>query len=111
MKLIPATGRLPALLLLAVAVAAAVAFAADPAFAQSSNIFATATTKGCEVFKGARQLFYIGAALGIIALGTLAAFGRFQWKWVFSLVAGVFMIASFGQIMVFLEAGNFASCS
>lgn len=115
MSIIPAAGRTPALLVLAAALAVAIVLVADPAFAQTSGssgaLFTNMTNKACEVFTNARRLFYIGSGIGLVAMAVLAAFGRFQWKWFFSLLGGVVVIAAFTQIMQFLDFGGFASCS
>lgn len=74
----------------------------EAAFAASSDIFTTLQTKGSDAFTNTRNIIFILGAFGIIGLGVLAFFGRFQWGWAFSLVGGLVVIAAAGGVMYYL---------
>lgn len=87
------------------------ALIATPLFAGtgSTDIIGGAQTVILEIYTGARSTIYIGAALGIIVMATLAFFGRFGWTKFFAICGGVFLVAMTDQLLMFLNAGEGAT--
>ena len=50
-----------------------------------------------------KKVSYVLAGVGAIALVVMAAFGKFQWKWFFMLILGLFLLASFQGLINFLN--------
>jgi hypothetical protein len=46
------------------------------------------------------------AALGIIGLGIMAFFGRFQWSWFFTLIAGLVLVAGAAAGIQYITGQN-----
>ncbi len=50
-----------------------------------------------------RRIFYIYSGFGVIGMVALAVAGRWQWKWLFGYVAGLFVFAAGQYIVEFLS--------
>ncbi|MHA1539597.1 MAG: hypothetical protein ACTSXQ_03885 [Alphaproteobacteria bacterium] len=50
-----------------------------------------------------RQITYVLAGVGLIALVILAAVGKWEWKWFFMLCGGLFLLAGFQALINFLN--------
>ena len=75
-------------------------------FGQTQSVdsfFCTAQDRSDVSHQYIRQMFYVGAGIGVLALGILAAIGRFRWVWFFSLVGSLFLIAAFQKLIDFLN--------
>jgi type IV secretory pathway VirB2 component (pilin) len=86
----------------ALAVAAAATFlGTDLALAQSSDVFGTLQNKGTDVFNNARLIMFIVAGLGIVGMAAMAFFGRFDWRWTFSMGGGLVILAAAGGLIYY----------
>ncbi len=83
----------------AYALAIALAFTAGGAFADSTNVFATITTRMLETFQNSRSVIFIVGGFGLIGLGFAAIFGKVQWKWLAALACGLAIVAVAGQVV------------
>lgn len=85
----------------ALAVAAvATVLGTDLAFAQS-DVFSTLQNKGTDVFNNARLIMFIVAGLGIVGMAAMAFFGRFDWRWTFSMGGGLVILAAAGGLIYY----------
>jgi len=82
-------------LAIAAAVMAAVVVAAEPAFAQAaSGIFSTLQSKASTTFTNVRNVAFVIAGFGIIAVAVMAFFGRFNFKHLAGLIGGLVLISA-----------------
>ena len=88
----------PMFSLIAIAAAvAAVALIAEPALAQTSSasgIFSTLQTKASSTFTNVRNVAFVVAGFGIIAVAVMAFFGRFNFKHLAGLIGGLVLISA-----------------
>ena len=56
-----------------------------------------------ELYGYFRRILYIYAGIGIVAMVTLAFTGRWNWKWLFAYIAGLFVLAAGQYIVEFLN--------
>jgi hypothetical protein len=58
-----------------------------------AELFTHSRTLAYGTANRATPVAYGLAGLGVMGLGTLAIFGRFQWRWFFAIVGGLVIIA------------------
>lgn len=75
----------------------------DPA---QADVFGTVMDKGRQTFVSIRNTVYVLCGLGIIGLGVLGIFGRWQWRWLFSMAGGLLLIAVAGFAIDYLTGGS-----
>jgi len=75
----------------------AIAFEPTLAVAQTSggtgDIFQTLQQKGAQTFTNVRNISFIVGAFGLVAIGVMAYFGRFNWKHFAALIGGLVIIS------------------
>jgi type IV secretory pathway VirB2 component (pilin) len=59
----------------------------------TSDLFKNSGKLVDNTLSNTEAITYGIAALGIIGLGIMAFFGRFQWSWFFTLIAGLVLVA------------------
>jgi type IV secretory pathway VirB2 component (pilin) len=96
--------------------AAAIAFLAlEPnlAFATSStgDIFQTLQNKGAQTFTNVRNISFIVGAFGLIAIGVMAYFGRFNWKHFAALIGGLVIISGASAAIKYITGQDNSSGS
>lgn len=80
---------------------AAVATALVPDAALAQDVFSTLQNKGTDVFNNARLIMFIVAGLGIVGMAAMAFFGRFDWRWTFSMGGGLVILAAAGGLIYY----------
>ncbi|MHA1539643.1 MAG: TrbC/VirB2 family protein [Alphaproteobacteria bacterium] len=76
----------------------------EASFGTSNNQLLRVTeAKADAVYLTVRKVTYVLAGLGAIALVVMAAFGKFEWKWFFMLIGGLFILAGFQSLVNFLN--------
>lgn len=78
--------------------------APDVALAQTNGnggIFQTLSTKGTSTFSNLRVIMFIIAGFGIIGMAAMAFFGKFDWRWTFSMGGGLIILAAAGGIIYY----------
>ena len=73
------------------------AFAAD-----NGGMFSSLVASGKQIFNDLRELIYIVAGFGIIAVAVGGFFGNMNWKWLSAIVLALIVIASAGELIVLL---------
>ncbi len=80
----------------------------DEAFAASSfcnknlGVFSGLVKSGQDIFNRLRDLIYVVAGFGIIAVAVGGFFGNLNWKWLGAIVISLVVIASAGEIIVLI---------
>ena len=79
----------------------AAAMTIQPALAQYSTatVFTSVQTKTTDIFTNARNILMVVGAIGVLALATMAFFGKFKWHWAVSRLGGLALIAVVSQIL------------
>ena len=72
-----------------------VSYAAGPLFGELID-------KGAEIFTGMRDIIYVVAGFGIIAVAVGGFFGNLNWKWLGTIVISLVVIATAGELIVLL---------
>lgn len=73
------------------------AFAAD-----NGGMFSSLVASGKQIFEDLRELIYIVAGFGIIAVGIGGIFGNLNWKWLGAILISLVIIATAGEILSLL---------
>jgi type IV secretory pathway VirB2 component (pilin) len=84
-------------LAIAAVVAIAIVAATDSAFASgsgASGIFSTLQSKASTTFTNVRNVAFVVAGFGIIAVAVMAFFGRFNFKHLAGLIGGLVLISA-----------------
>lgn len=63
----------------------------------------TAKCRSMTTYYYLERIFYVYAGLGLAGLALLAYIGKWEWKWLFSFIAGVFIVAAMQAIVFFLN--------
>lgn len=75
----------------------------DPTFCGSGyGIFTGLVTTGQMIFKRLRDLIYVVAGFGIIAVAVGGFFGNLNWKWLGAIVISLVVIATAGELIVLM---------
>ena len=75
----------------------------DPTFCGGdTGVFAELVMTGQKIFYRLRDLIYVVAGFGIIAVSVGAFFGTLNWKWLGAIVISLLVIASAGELLVLL---------
>lgn len=103
--------RISHILFVAFAAIAVVAFfMPDIALAaEGGGVFQTLSTKGTTTFTNLRVIMFIVAGFGIIGMAAMAFFGKFDWRWTFSMGGGLIILAAAGGLIYYAthpEEGN-----
>ncbi len=64
-----------------------------------TGLFNELLNKGAEIFRGLREIIYVVAGFGILAVAVGGFFGNLNWKWLGAIVIGLMVIASTGEIL------------
>lgn len=72
---------------------------ADTAASSSTAVFTSVQAKASDIFTNVRNILMIVGAIGVLALATMAFFGKFKWSWAVSLLSGLALIAFVGQVV------------
>ncbi len=89
--------------------------AVEPALAgtarsSSSTVFTSVQSKATDIFTNARNILMIIGAIAVLALATMAFFGKFKWSWAVSLLSGLALIAFVGEVVkFFISSANIPS--
>ena len=67
------------------------------------KVFQVAQQRSEAAYIYIKRITYIYSGVGVIGLVIMAVFGRFQWKWLFALVGGLFVLAGAQQLVFFLN--------
>ena len=66
------------------------------------GIFTELVTTGREIFNKLRDLIYVVAGFGIIAVAVGGFFGNLNWKWLGAIVISLVVIATAGEVVVLI---------
>ena len=64
-----------------------------------NNVFSTLISTGQKIFNRLRDLIYVVAGFGIIAIAVGGFFGNLNWKWLGAIVISLLVIASAGELL------------
>lgn len=81
------------------------------AWAADSNIFAGLVERGRFIFEDLRELVYIAAGFGIIAVGISGIFGNLNWKWLSAIIVSLVIVATAGELLYAMLGDNDAEIS
>ena len=70
---------------------------------EDRTIINVAMTRVDTIHSTLRQLTYVLAGIGLIGMVIMAAIGKFQWKYLFALAGGLFLLAGFQAMINFLN--------
>ena len=77
--------------------------AQDPTFCGSDyGIFNELVQTGQKIFKRLRDLIYVVAGFGIIAVAVGGFFGNLNWKWLGAIVISLVVVATAGELVVLM---------
>jgi type IV secretory pathway VirB2 component (pilin) len=81
--------------------ALALSITVAPALAQSANttVFTSVSNTATDIFTNTRNILMVVGAIGVLALATMAFFGKFKWHWAVSLLGGLTLIAFVSQVI------------
>lgn len=65
----------------------------------NSAMFGNLLKKGADIFAGLREIIYVAAGFGIIAVAVGGFFGNLNWKWLGAIVVGLMVIATTGELL------------
>ena len=75
----------------------------NPTFCSGDlGIFTDLVTTGTTIFNRLRDLIYVVAGFGIIAVAVGGFFGNLNWKWLGAIVISLVVIATAGELIVLL---------
>ena len=75
----------------------------DPTFCGSDyGIFNELVQTGQKIFKRLRDLIYVVAGFGIIAVAVGGFFGNLNWKWLGAIVISLVVVATAGELVVLM---------
>ena len=75
----------------------------DASFCGSDKgVFSELVMTGQKIFNRLRDLIYVVAGFGIIAIAVGGFFGNLNWKWLGAIVISLIVIASAGELIVLL---------
>lgn len=77
-----------------------------PSYAQETGLFGDLIEKGIEIFEGMRDIIYVVAGFGIIAVAIGGFFGNINWKWLGAIVIGLMVIGLTGGILSYIGGGD-----
>lgn len=78
----------------------------------TGNLFSSLTDSGKRIFNDLRELIYIVAGFGIIAVGVGGIFGNLNWKWLGAIIISLVIIATAGElIQVMTTDGSYGGTS
>jgi hypothetical protein len=83
------------------AIAITAFFMPDVALAQEGGVFQTLSNKGTTTFTNLRVIMFIIAGFGIIGMAAMAFFGKFDWRWTFSMGGGLIILAAAGGLIYY----------
>ena len=66
------------------------------------GIFTDLVSTGVKIFKQLRDLIYVVAGFGIIAVAVGGFFGNLNWKWLGAIIISLVVIATAGELVVLL---------
>lgn len=97
--------------LFSVIIAMGVLCGTDPAWADTSSttstaVFSSVQAKATDIFTNVRNILMIIGAIGVLALATMAFFGKFKWSWAVSLLSGLALIAFVGQVVQYFVGSS-----
>lgn len=70
------------------------------------KLFADLVSKGIQIFKGMRDIIYVVAGFGIIAVAIGGFFGNINWKWLGAIIIGLMVIGLTGGILTYIGEGD-----
>ncbi len=68
-------------------------------WADDGQLFSKLIESGKAIFEDLRELIFIAAGFGIIAVGIGGIFGNLNWKWLGAIIVSLIVIASAGEII------------
>ena len=75
----------------------------DASFCGSDKgVFSELVMTGQKIFNRLRDLIYVVAGFGIIAIAVGGFFGNLNWKWLGAIVISLIVIASAGELIILL---------
>ncbi|MBQ9236164.1 MAG: hypothetical protein IJ184_06865 [Alphaproteobacteria bacterium] len=83
----------------------ALAFAADTSTG-GSGLFSALVASGLKIFSELRDLIYIVAGFGIVAVGVGGIFGNLNWKWLGAILISLVVMATAGGIVQLMTGGK-----
>lgn len=84
----------------------------DPSFCSSNQgIFSDLVKTGQTIFNRLRDLIYVVAGFGIIAVAVGGFFGNLNWKWLGAIVISLVVIATAGELIVLMTGCSTFSSS
>lgn len=76
--------------------------AASAFCSKNLGVFAGLVKSGQDIFNRLRDLIYVVAGFGIIAVAVGGFFGNLNWKWLGAIVISLVVIATAGEIIVMI---------
>ncbi|MGE0252228.1 MAG: hypothetical protein AB7G80_06390 [Dongiaceae bacterium] len=77
--------------------------------AGGASPFARLDEQANRAFCEARQLVYVMGGMGSLGVGTMAFFGRFSWKWFFSVISAIAILSLTEQFINYAVPGTGAA--
>lgn len=68
-------------------------------WADDPELFSELIKNGKLIFNDLRELIFIAAGFGIIAVGIGGIFGNLNWKWLGAIIVSLIVIATAGEII------------
>ena len=76
------------------------------AFADDGKLFSALIDSGKKIFGDLRELIYIVAGFGFIAVGVGGIFGNLNWKWLGAIIISLVVIATAGEIITWMTGSD-----
>lgn len=80
--------------------------AGDLAYADDGKLFSALIDSGKKIFGDLRDLVYIVAGFGFIAVGVGGIFGNLNWKWFGAIIISLVVIATAGEIITWMTGSS-----
>jgi len=72
----------------------------------NTQMFSKLTEAGKNIFSELRELIYVVAGFGIIAVGVGGIFGNLNWKWLGAIIISLVVIATAGELLTAMTGSS-----
>lgn len=73
----------------------------------NTELFSSLINTGRKIFNDLRELIYIVAGFGIIAVGVGGIFGNLNWKWLGAIIISLVIIATAGELITVMLGSSY----